>query len=227
VKGISFTEPMMKAWLSGNKSVTRRLCSEYINKNPSLWAYGGIAVIPDGKFRKWNGWHKFCAGEVTRYLKPRYKTGETVYIKEVWTPGYEFLSWDEGEVDEGDPRDRIEIFYMADGVSQICDAPTGTAEEYLHKYGDCDGPDDVSNKSPRFMPEWASRSHALIKSVRPERVQEINEIDAYLEGFRDQFRGEIFWSVGAQFKEIWEILHPGSWEKNPWVWRYELVKKGI
>jgi hypothetical protein len=29
----------------------------------------------------------------------------------------------------------------------------------------------------------------------------------------------------AGFQTLWESLHPGSWERNDWVWRIELERK--
>ncbi len=70
------------------------------------------------------------------------------------------------------------------------------------------------------MPEWAARSHALIVSVRPERIQEITFQDLEREGFSGELN-----AASSEFIGIWESLHPGSWERNDWVWRIELEKQ--
>jgi len=165
MKGISFSEPMVRAWMEERKMVTRRLMKpqpDYID--PALDLIWG-----DGK-----------------EIKPPYRPGETVYIKETWCPQMNIF----GQANE----DRTP-FYKADSA----ELPT------MHKW-----------RSPRFMPEWAARSHARIVSVRPERVQEITNTEAVKEGFPFQ--------PLSNFQCIWESLHKGSWAENSWVWRIELEK---
>jgi hypothetical protein len=190
MKGLSFSEPMVKAWMEGRKTVTRRL----MNPQPCQ-SFEGPYQDKDGRW-------VMCENNPphilrTFPLKPRYLPGEIVYIKEMWHCDDPAAAQDAMSRGEG-------LYYKAGMAEQ---------EASMFKW-----------KSPRFMPERASRSHARIVSVIPERIQEINEIDAYLEGFRDQLRGETFWPAGAQFKEIWDKLHLGSWERNDWVWRIELEK---
>ena len=139
------------------------------------------------------------AGTACSFHKPRYLPGETVYIKETWAFGCYELSG------------KKPIRYKADGTRN----------------------DVLQWKSPRFMPEWASRSHTRIVSVRPERIQEITEEEAKREGFAvsyeevvveyDQIRQEPIFAR-ENFQTLWETLHPGSWEKNEFVFRYALEK---
>jgi len=230
MKGLLFSEPMVKAWMAGNKTITRRI----MNPQPEWEEYPGFCQ--DGI---WRGRYRDLTYDGCDYVvevweaKPRYTAGETVYIKEGWRIG----AWKEdGQC--------VAVDYRADGFArkEWLLVPDEEMFERLWiqstddaiKAGlkmDCDGQyhwepgqSPCRWRAPRFMPEWAARRHALIVSVIPERLQEINEIDAYLEGFRDQLRGDTFYSVGAQFKETWDKLHPGTWDKNPWVWRIELEK---
>jgi hypothetical protein len=226
MKGLSFSEPMVKAWMEGRKTVTRRLI-----KVPNI-GISGLAAPEDWNrgradmrmptFETWgpqSGSHLFLSDTETIYaLKSTYRPGETVYIKETWRA---WFPTDE----EGQPIDGgWHIRYKADNVEIKTDMGWDEGSQHTSPYDVGLDKEPTKWKSPRFMPEWAARSHARIVSVIPERIQEINEIDAYLEGFRDQLRGETFWPVGAQFKEIWNELHPGSWERNDWVWRIELEK---
>ena len=134
-------------------------------------------------------------------IKPPYRPGETVYIKEAWAHHRMF----EKEKVVG----RGLLIYKADGA------------EYRPI---------IRWRSPCFMPEWASRSHARIVSVRPERVREITEEEAKHEGMTP-YMGWNDISHNNQpyyvivFKDLWEKLHPGSWDRNDWVWRIELEKK--
>lgn len=203
MKGLSFSEPMVKAWLEGRKTVTRRLMNPEPSEELQELHSNGVWKEIDGQW-----WMDF-PGLTHGPWKPRYLPGETVYIKETWCQpvmgGLKNISL---------ARKVNAIEYAADmGIERF---PIGG--NYTPRK------EDFKWKSPRFMPEWASRSKALIVSVRPERVREINEIDAFLEGFRDELREDTFYPVGAQFKEIWNKLHPGSWESNDWVWRIELEK---
>ena len=188
MKGLSFSEPMMKAWMEGNKTVTRRLIK-----------VAGVPVTSEAS---------------AKYVKPRYRPGEIVYIKETWR-----LS---GHFDGADcPCYRVDNMCKC-GKSALLAV---------------DGP-YTKWKSPRFMPEWASRSHARIVSVRPERVQEITPEEVKKEGLiiRDfagvgvlaclGFTPETYIESVAlmEFEGLWNSLHPGSWDRNDWVWRIELEK---
>jgi len=106
-------------------------------------------------------------------------------------------------------------------------------------------------KNASRMPEREARSHALIVSVRPERVQEITARECIKEGWLagsviDDNDEEVFRAIRESpmpcltaakllkvvgipprkwFQELWKSLYPGSWERNDWVWRIELEKK--
>lgn len=72
------------------------------------------------------------------------------------------------------------------------------------------------------MPEWASRIHLEIISVRPERVQEITEEEAMREGVNWQDNaGLARFTARKMFITLWGSIHPGSWDQNSWVWRVE------
>jgi hypothetical protein len=180
MKGLSFSQEMMVAWLAGNKTVTRRLM------NPQPFDVSFSTVYPNEKEL-----HYFIRPPS---IKPRYLPGETVYIKETWMqfPGYG------------------NIFYRATDQAEYDET---SLQESYHPW-----------KSPRFMPEWASRSHARIVSVRPEKLLSITEEEVIKEGFRDELNGNHWSPCGYFFKKTWESLHPGTWEQNPWVWRIELEK---
>jgi hypothetical protein len=203
MKGLSFSEPMVKAWMEGRKTVTRRLI-----KVPPI-GISDIATPEEWNYRRaddrmpifetWGPQSGTCLfrddkGRVYG-LKPLYRPGEIIYIKETWTR----------TVDRAG-----RILYRADDgyIKSVAGYP-------------------VKWESPRFMPEWASRSHALIVSVIPERIQEISENDATNEGMDGHCpEDKMTWRTPReQFQNIWESLHPGSWERNDWVWRYELEKR--
>ena len=192
MKGLTFSQPMMLAWLEGRKSVTRRL----MNPQPEI-RNGFVYGLNVG------GSEEFFRREYHHFIKPRYRPGETVYIKETWAHWF-------------DHNKSGKVFYKADGQ----DFTTG--EKML----------GWKWRSPRFMPEWASRSHALILSARPERIQEITEEEADKEGFGGDFPHKVMpemfdvddsgLSIPECFARLWETLHKRSWTENSWIWRYEL-----
>jgi len=210
MKGLSFSQPMVKAWMEGRKTVTRRMMNpqptESVEEIHGIWCEQWDVDRGDG-----------YVDQDARPLKTRYLPGETVYIKEIW-----------GLLDsEFHPVPlpfRNKPYYAHSHIVYKADHLTGN-----------DGPDKIPWKSPMMMPEWAARSHARIVSVRPERVQEITFADAIKEGMMaypyeeyEHLHGGVSpEQTGAIvfFKETWDTLHPGTWDQNPWVWRYELEKK--
>jgi len=85
--------------------------------------------------------------------------------------------------------------------------------------------------SPESMPFWASRITLEITNVRVERLQDISEEDAIVEGARDTSIGTE-WEAppGADyvagprtwFAILWNKTNThGSWRENPWVWVLE------
>ena len=91
------------------------------------------------------------------------------------------------------------------------------------------------------MPRWASRITLEIVSVRVERLQDISYEDALAEGvldFRqliepecqqgetaDECARRLCWPQRS-YRQLWESINgEGSWEKNPWVWVIEFLRK--
>lgn len=73
------------------------------------------------------------------------------------------------------------------------------------------------------MPRWASRITLEIKGVRVERLQDISQADAILEGIASNFM--FTWMTINPFKDLWQSIHgPGSWSANPWVWVIEFER---
>jgi len=79
-------------------------------------------------------------------------------------------------------------------------------------------------RSSMMMPRWASRLTLEVVSVRVERAQGINAIDAIAEGCgiqvndnREQFER----SALVHFEREWDSIYantPNAWAANPWVW---------
>lgn len=93
-----------------------------------------------------------------------------------------------------------------------------------------------------FMPRWASRITLEITDIRIERVQDISEADAIVEGVSDarMFLPGEFEVEPAQKKTglslpVWRFMHLWNsingkrgydWPSNPWVWiiEFKLLK---
>ena len=185
---------MVKAWIEGRKTVTRRLVK--------------AAIVPLlEKSCQVNG---FPAIHLLDFdIKTPYEPGETVYVKEAWS----VAAWRVGQVDlyYSDEKKPIAKNASAQFITSL------DIDEHKWHPGKSNKYDPFRIRSPRFMPEWASRSHALIVSVRPERIKDITIEESMKEGFT--------LPLVCGFIPLWEKIHPGSWERNDWVWRIELEKK--
>jgi len=216
MKGILFKPDMIKAIIEGRKTQTRRI----------------IKPQPEGEIDEMckttsEGWqtlgHSFQwtehADTGNHIWKPKYLPGETVYLKEAIILHT-----------HGTP-----IRYT-DGLPAMVNGASLNPDDWKWR----------GNKlSPMFLPEIFARYFLKIISVRPERLQEItkHQEDAIAEGvlfmggIADNF-DEAPWCASIQDQEpmkypsaaygrLWNSINGvGSWEKNPWVWRYEFeVKK--
>lgn len=75
------------------------------------------------------------------------------------------------------------------------------------------------------MPRWASRTTLNVLGVRIERLYDITEHDALLEGVdlavvASYERAGVDRPAAFAFRDLW-ISTGGEWESNPWVWVYD------
>jgi hypothetical protein len=82
-----------------------------------------------------------------------------------------------------------------------------------------------------YMPKEACRIRLLIKDIRVERLCDITEEDAIVEGIEmktgifDHINGGIHQQPSDIYAELWDKIHgDGSWIKNPFVWVIEFKK---
>jgi len=222
---ILFSAPMVRAYRRevDPKMQTRRTSGlKKINAEPDAWEYcyaGGVD----------SAWHTFTKMHVSGtddVLKIRCPYG--VAGDRLWTR--------EGMIrPDGDPW-----LYTADNEPVMVDPAdeTGMIVWAHHKQQDyCPS---------MFMPRWASRDTLEVISARPERLHDITEADAKSEGVEilEMSQSDIddiqisdsspdekkFWKAMGpgssshrwEYEMLWgEINGPGSWAKNPWVWRVE------
>ena len=80
------------------------------------------------------------------------------------------------------------------------------------------------------MPRWASRIDLEITALRVERLQEINQADAYAEGFDPCEPGQLTSATDGcvhAYRLYWNSLNAKrgyAWETNPWVWVIEFKR---
>jgi hypothetical protein len=164
-----------------------------------------------------------------KIVKPRYFPGETVYIKEIWQNNFSTHVSHNGllykATAEKDSSWHGHWAYIRDG-------------KWFDYYGR-----PIKWRSSMLMPEWASRSKALIVSVRPERLQDITPDDCIKEGIEVvgnyngkpeyPFYGELYTKLGqvtislkTSYEYLWDSINAKKypWSSNPWVWRIELKK---
>ena len=72
------------------------------------------------------------------------------------------------------------------------------------------------------MPRWASRLMLEVVSVRVERLQDITEADAEAEGLarNEDFDRGPYANAREEFAQLWNSINGkrAPWVSNPWVW---------
>lgn len=225
---ILFSTPMIKAILEGRKTVTRRIitpqnsdCTAYRYESKSrMEGFGKLDfndVVRDGIGAP-DGYLKvFRPEDGTRHrVHCKWSAEDQLWVRESFSKVWVTTS-------NKFPEGHSEYRYKAD-----------------HKGMTIKGHDRY--KPSIHMPHEASRIQLLITSVRPERLHDITEEDARMEGVekhwyddhretpgRDLFfvtgvtkDGFGFPSAVEAFQDLWvKINGAESWLGNPWVWRTE------
>ncbi len=68
------------------------------------------------------------------------------------------------------------------------------------------------------MPRWASRITLEVTGIRVEKLNDMPSHDHVKEGFEDF----------SSFADLWQSVNAGrgfGWDKNPWVWVVDFVKR--
>lgn len=217
--------PMMRAYLSGRKTVTRRLRGlEKINANPDDWSYVGCKTslgYPASEGHLWAGFQNSDSGSPIYVKCPFGKPGDRLWFRETW----KFCPMA--------PPAGI-VHYRADHSARAVIIEKGTPGR-IHARDRW--------RPSIHMPRWASRAVVEILSIRVERIQDITEEEARKEGVdwaspqfidpryelddREDPREVGYPLAGASFAipnfiRFWNHLHgPGAWERNEYVWRIE------
>lgn len=217
IKPILFNTEMVRAILDGRKTCTRRV----IKPQPDEKHTYPLGFVTDSTEKKEVGCFGFAANEYgvsIQYVKPpyRYAPGDILYVRETWCA----LPVNEA----GHMRGHCVYYYRADGELR----PEGWRGKWHPSI---------------HMPKEAARIWLKVTDVRVERLQEITEKQACMEGtdpwdevcyenngwhptFSDPDSGGDPNMVDG-FHKLWNSTIKKSdldlygWDANPWVWVIE------
>lgn len=222
--GILMSGPMVKAYLAGRKTQTRRTRGlALINEHPDEWRCDGLSV--NQEVFVFTNIVKPAMPQIR--IKPPYGyAGNQLYLKETYAViCREAIPVCSCETEEEIAQNHY-VEYRADTGNQY---PGDWPEE------EAKGNDEAPKwKSSMFMPRKYARIVTLVVNVRVERLQQISEGDAIAEGI-DRFGIDhdvtlvknhlVSGSLAIdRYARLWNSLNEKrgmGWDKNPWVWVYE------
>lgn len=214
-KPINFNNLEVWAIIEGRKTQTRRI----VKPQPNTQGLKGVYADLYNKGPEWAFWLSDNRMTEPQTWKPDYQVGDRLWVQEQLR----------GDGQPGDRRVGI-ARYGADGEMVLpC---TGCGNVWCNGSSDGCGLTrmDVVWQWSRpvmpsiHMPRWASRITLEVTGVRVERVQNMNRGDAMAEGcpFPNMAKGAnpLHW-----YHDLWDSIHgPGAWERNDWVWVYDLKR---
>lgn len=205
---ILFNTEMVKAILDGRKTCTRRVIKDAVKENQEINKNG------KGEFELYDITPR-CGIPKGKLYKPPYQPGDILYVRETWQNA--------GLVDEFDHVIAgTEKYYYAAGPEAPCfdfwvDPETGEHKAHMPW------------KPSIHMPKEAARIWLKVTDVRVERLQEITETQAQVEGCNSGLLTGPCTARG-QFENLWNstIKKPDAdkygWSANPWVWVIEFER---
>jgi len=193
MKGILFTSDMIRAIREGRKTVTRRLDGlKEINEHPDEWT--PVAVIEDSwVIQDWEFWR----GNTLVDVKPRYRVGEAVYVKELWAP-----------CDCGHCPGYI---YKADGIPSL--------NPPVHWHSPLFMPEKAARTFRKIMDVRPERLWDISESdVLAEGCWQVNPSH---EQWKWRASDEITGVTAREcYARLWDAINPSHpWKNNDWVWR--------
>lgn len=218
-KPILFNTEMVKAILEGRKTVTRRLIKPQPDARHNCFLGFVTDEIPDHKRKGQAGFGIDEYGGSVQYAKPPCKVGDILYVRETWN----ICNMDIQE-------NHITFIYRAD-ISEEQSARTVTvSDEIFDKYSESMTETNPEWRPSIHMPKEAARIFLKVKDVRVERLQEIDDKGAYMEGAGEP---NTIYQLGArvcEFVKIWqstikkEDIDTYGWDASPYVWVIEFEK---
>lgn len=218
---IIFSAPMVRAFLEGRKTQTRRI----IKPQPSKpW---GSAALDGSRF--WT--YESLTGEVIEEWRLPYAPGDRLYVRESHS-----LHRAHGQ-DFKRPADDHGVRWGPWSGLPIAVSPDKTQVAYYRQGFDRSGPPKW--RPSIHMPRWASRLTLTVTDVRVQRLQDCSAADARAEGVVhnnavDPKAPLPLWSVPGTdaggkhpqdaYAALWNSLHgPEAWDANPWVAAYSFT----
>lgn len=203
---ILFSSPMVQALLDGRKNQTRRIVKPQPNIDPQT---GDILMYKGSEFEK-----VLPASEYGKQTKCPYgKIGDRLWVRETWREADSLL----GGSTLTPP---VAFAYKADKtIFDYKGAQYNTFGLNFEKF---------KWKPSIFMPRAACRIMLEITDVRVQRLHDISEQDAILEGIEKWPDGNYkaygnnagkFRQATDSFRSLWASINGfESWNANPLVW---------
>lgn len=208
MKGIIFTESNLHLTVQGIKTQTRRIIKPQPEENLVLAEegnYDNCDVSYTNKFTKVDWIDDSC-----NFFRPRYKVGETVYLKEPYiitgqTYEYEYLHENKTDIAcikrNGGYKNKL---FMPERAARYFIKITGVRAERLQDIGDAD-----------CIKEGISQGVCSGGAFWGVKLTD-GTYTSYSDSPREAYK-----------MLIEKINGSGTWENNPWVWvyDYELTKQ--
>lgn len=204
--GILMSGPMVRAYLAGLKSQTRRIRGlDLINENPDAWKFRGLKLREDGSTQALFERPIRTTLSETKWVKMPYGSrGDMLWFRESWAASPLVIQY----------KEQKDVVYRADNWP-IC-------------------PYDKW-RSSLLMFRWAARIVTPIVSVRVERLQDITTADVLAEGITQTEDGLWLGPLAGvpgypwnraelAYASLWNELNEKrgfGWDVNPYVWVIE------
>ena len=225
---ILFSTAMVQAILERRKTMTRRTKNlDFINNRPNEWKLTD-KFTHVGRFEREQYVFRFINeedGSFIDVLCPYSKQGDVLWVRE---EHYRYGQWIEKEgVFTKRGRQKWQFIPHTDEI-RYSDNPPEEFRKGMHNKD----PHHIGwyKRLARFMPKSACRVWLEVTDIRVERLQDISEDDAEMEGLvaYDEYSyipGEAVMQIEkhnsayGQFKKLWHSINgEESWNQNPWVW---------
>lgn len=214
---ILFNDQMVRAFLEGRKTVTRRV----MKPQPTLCKDGGHhwpcnvhQSMLHVERELQNGEGYWCG--LAEAACPHGQPGDWLWVREAWTIDLlAAYSTEKGYDSE------YELRYRADDAAREIHVAPGEPDPYLALYDSQRG----DWRPSIHMPRWASRILLEITAVRVERLHDITPNQCIAEGAwreKDKELGRGQEAIAA-FADLWRSTG-GDWDANPWVWVIEFKR---
>ena len=218
-KPILFNTQMVRQIVAGNKTQTRRpILPRYSGERSGFRVNTQVATgvreveYIDDEERG-----------LEEYIKPPYRTGDILYVRETWNYGFIDSNYRECA-----PSD---VWFEEDDWKN-----KGQKRFYPRRWFYKADPEDEEDMRLLYgrwrpsihMPKEAARIFLKVTAVRVERLQEISSEDIDAEGCKEwaysATTGELLPSEPTWFRIAWDGAYSGKgygWDENPWVWVFE------